>query len=246
MSEQPPPPPPAGYPSPFGPWFNPSMHPSMQMHPHMHPLAHYQLQHFYAAQGLPVPPFLAGPSPATSSASASTPAVPSPTRSNVEPSPSTSNAQHPPDQLGSNPASIDTPSVEAENPSPASFVAAASSASPVSPLGQSTGGAAGRSATQHDPTQPPPPPPPPLSDPRALLQRSLQGLYQLVSTGNFDARPSRQGPGPPPRSGACAACRTAKAKCNQQEPACDRCVKMKVECTYPVFNKRGRKRTRTP
>lgn len=238
--QQPPPPqPPAAYPSPFGPWFNPQMHPHMQMHP----LAHYQLQHFYAAQGLPVPPFFAGPSPA---ASASTPAVPSPTRSsNVEPSPG---SNHQPDQLASNPASIDTPSVEGEDPSPASFVAAASSASPVSPLGQSTGSAAGKLPTTHDTLQapPPPPPPPPLNDPRALLQRSLQGLYQLVSTGNFDARPSRQGPGAPPRSGACAACRTAKAKCNQQEPACDRCVKMKLECTYPVFNKRGRKRTRTP
>ncbi|TKA51191.1 hypothetical protein B0A53_05655 [Rhodotorula sp. CCFEE 5036] len=245
MSDQPPPPPPPAYPSPFGPWFNPSIHPSMQMHPHMHPLAHYQLQHFYAAQGLPIPPFLAGPSPAASSASASgsTPAVPSPTRSNVEPSPGSTDQ---PDQLASNPASVDTPSVKGEDPSPASFVAAASSASPVSPLGQSTGSAAGKLPTTHDALQPPPPPPPQLSDPRALLQRSLQGLYQLVSTGNFDARPSRQGPGAPPRSGACAACRTAKAKCNQQEPACDRCVKMKLECTYPVFNKRGRKRTRTP
>ena len=243
--QQPPPPQPLAYPSPFGPWFNPSIHPSMQMHPHMHPLAHYQLQHFYAAQGLPIPPFLAGPSPAASSASASgsTPAVPSPTRSNVEPSPGSTDQ---PDQLASNPASVDTPSVKGEDPSPASFVAAASSASPVSPLGQSTGSAAGKLPTTHDTLQPPPPPPPQLSDPRALLQRSLQGLYQLVSTGNFDARPSRQGPGAPPRSGACAACRTAKAKCNQQEPACDRCVKMKLECTYPVFNKRGRKRTRTP
>ncbi|GAA5988027.1 hypothetical protein JCM10908_002033 [Rhodotorula pacifica] len=248
MSEQPPPPPQAlAYASPFGPWFNPSIHPSMQMHPHMHPLAHYQLQHFYAAQGLPLPPFLGGPSPA-SSASASTPAVPSPTRSNVEPSPSATTSQLP-EHLSSNPASVDTPPVEGEDPSPASFAAAASSASPVSPLGQSTSSAAGKAPShQHDPSQAGSASStlPPLSDPRALLQRSLQGLHQLVSTGNFDARPSRQGPGPPPKSGACAACRSAKAKCNQQEPACERCVKMKVECTYPVFNKRGRKRTRTP
>lgn len=92
----------------------------------------------------------------------------------------------------------------------------------------------------------PPPPPPPLSDPVALLQRSQTGLAQVLSQGNIDARPSRQGPGSAPRSGACTGCRAAKAKCSQDEPQCMRCLMMKLECVYPLFNKRGRKRTMTP
>lgn len=225
------------YPGAYNPWHASPAH----VPPYMHPLAHYQLQHFYAAQGLPIPPFIGGPSP-SSSASASTPAVPSPTRSNVEPSPNATQ----PDQMASNPASVDTPSVDAENASPGSFAGAAS-ASPTSPLNASTSSAAGKLQTQLDPNGSAAQAPlPPLSDPRALLQRSLQGMYQLVTAGNFDARPSRQGPGPPPKSGACAACRAAKAKCDQGQPACDRCGKMQLDCKYHVFNKRGRKRTRTP
>ncbi|GAA5835930.1 hypothetical protein JCM11251_006605 [Rhodosporidiobolus azoricus] len=92
----------------------------------------------------------------------------------------------------------------------------------------------------------PPPPPPPLGDPFALLARSREGLAQLVAHGNIDARPSRQGPAPPPKSGACSLCRTAKAKCSQDEPRCTRCVQQNLECTYPIFNKRGRKRMLTP
>ncbi|GAA6040025.1 hypothetical protein JCM8097_004744 [Rhodosporidiobolus ruineniae] len=92
----------------------------------------------------------------------------------------------------------------------------------------------------------PPPPPPPLSDPVALLTRSREALSQLVEAGNIDARPSRQGPAPPPKSGACTACRNAKAKCSQDEPRCTRCIHQNIECSYPVFNKRGRKRMMTP
>ena len=93
----------------------------------------------------------------------------------------------------------------------------------------------------------PPPPPPPLSNPLDLLMRSRIGLSQLIGHGNIDARPSRQGAGAAPqKSGACAACRAAKAKCSQDEPSCARCLNVKIECVYPVFAKRGRKRTMTP
>ncbi|GAA5859893.1 hypothetical protein JCM8547_004376 [Rhodosporidiobolus lusitaniae] len=91
-----------------------------------------------------------------------------------------------------------------------------------------------------------PPTPPSLSDPLALLLRSREGLAKLVEQGNVDARPSRQGPPPAPKSGACSACRAAKAKCSQDEPSCVRCLQNKVPCEYPVFQKRGRKRLLTP
>ncbi|GAA5905490.1 hypothetical protein JCM8208_004297 [Rhodotorula glutinis] len=99
---------------------------------------------------------------------------------------------------------------------------------------------------QREPSWQPPPPPPPLDDPVALLARSHVGLTTLLNQGNLDARPSRQGPGTAPRSGACTGCRTAKAKCSQDEPQCTRCLALKAECVYPLFNKRGRKRTMTP
>ncbi|GAA5965532.1 hypothetical protein JCM21900_004150 [Sporobolomyces salmonicolor] len=92
----------------------------------------------------------------------------------------------------------------------------------------------------------PPPPPPPLGDPVALLVRSREGLAQLIGQGNIDARPSRQALQTTQKSGACSSCRAAKAKCSQDEPACTRCVTQQLECTYPVFAKRGRKRTMTP
>ncbi|GJN91304.1 hypothetical protein Rhopal_004323-T1 [Rhodotorula paludigena] len=92
----------------------------------------------------------------------------------------------------------------------------------------------------------PPPPPPALSDPYALLERSRAALAQLIAQGNIDARPSRQGQASAPKSGACASCRAAKAKCSQDEPQCARCAVNHLECSYPVFNKRGRKRTLTP
>ncbi|GAA5876348.1 hypothetical protein JCM1840_003621 [Sporobolomyces johnsonii] len=92
----------------------------------------------------------------------------------------------------------------------------------------------------------PPPPPPPLRDPVALLVRSREGLAQLIGQGNIDARPSRQALPTMQKSGACSGCRAAKAKCSQDEPACTRCVTQQLDCTYPVFAKRGRKRTMTP
>ncbi|GAA5909222.1 uncharacterized protein JCM6883_005809 [Sporobolomyces salmoneus] len=95
----------------------------------------------------------------------------------------------------------------------------------------------------------PPPPPPPLSNPLDLLERSRTGLSQLIGFGNIDARPSRQTNttgAASLKSGACTACRTAKAKCSQRQPACERCVSLKIECVYAVFAKRGRKRSMTP
>ncbi|GAA5828682.1 hypothetical protein JCM3766R1_003787 [Sporobolomyces carnicolor] len=113
----------------------------------------------------------------------------------------------------------------------------------------------------------PPPPPPPLSNPLDLLERSRTGLSQLIGYGNIDARPSRQSPnvvqsgdvagggsgrgalgaaGRALKSGACTACRVAKAKCSQRQPACERCTSLKLDCVYAVFAKRGRKRTMTP
>ncbi|BGP40977.1 hypothetical protein JCM10450v2_004982 [Rhodotorula kratochvilovae] len=122
------------------------------------------------------------------------------------------------------------------------------SASPSSPVAGSSSGATGKSKPPAKPREPwiPPPPPPPLSDPQALLARSRSGLAQLINQGSIDARPSRQGPGAAPRSGACTGCRAAKAKCSQDDPQCTRCLMMKTECVYPLFNKRGRKRTMTP
>lgn len=127
------------------------------------------------------------------------------------------------------------------------------SASPVSPQQGSVEGSTSAAAPKKPRPRAaqreswvPPPPPPPLSDPVALLQRSQTGLAQVLSQGNIDARPSRQGPGSAPRSGACTGCRAAKAKCSQDEPQCMRCLMMKLECVYPLFNKRGRKRTMTP
>lgn len=93
----------------------------------------------------------------------------------------------------------------------------------------------------------PPPPPPPLSNPVDLLERSRTGLSQLIGYGNVDARPSRQKDGGLLlKKGACSACRMAKAKCTQRQPACERCVSMNIDCIYAVFAKRGRKRTMTP
>ncbi|GAA6064511.1 hypothetical protein JCM10212_004872 [Sporobolomyces blumeae] len=92
----------------------------------------------------------------------------------------------------------------------------------------------------------PPPPPPPLSNPLDLLARSRNSLSVLIGHGNIDARPSRQFPHGSQKSGACSNCRSAKAKCSQDEPTCERCKGLALDCTYPAFAKRGRKRTMTP
>ncbi|GAA5935525.1 uncharacterized protein JCM15063_001064 [Sporobolomyces koalae] len=132
--------------------------------------------------------------------------------------------------------------------------ASSSKGSPASPLvNLPANPAAPSTSTSSTAAKPPkpafvlPPPPPPLSNPLDLLQRSRVGLSQLIGHGNIDARPSRQATASAPlKSGACTACRVAKAKCSQTEPSCSRCVTMKIDCNYPVFAKRGRKRTMTP
>jgi len=87
-------------------------------------------------------------------------------------------------------------------------------------------------------------PPGPAADPKHLLAHVAKGLESLIDRGTIDARPSRQGVAAP-RVGACSACREAKAKCSQGE-TCTRCIQNNVACAYPLFAKRGRKRTMTP
>ncbi|GAA5824893.1 hypothetical protein JCM3770_005091, partial [Rhodotorula araucariae] len=140
-----------------------------------------------------------------------------------------------------------TPDDRPSDSNAGSTAPAEQSASPSSPVAGPSSGAT-KPKPRAAPREPwiPPPPPPPLNDPLALLARSRSGLAQLITQGSIDARPSRQGPGAPPRSGACTGCRAAKAKCSQDDPQCTRCLMMKTECVYPLFNKRGRKRTMTP
>ncbi|GAA5871420.1 hypothetical protein JCM16303_000748 [Sporobolomyces ruberrimus] len=132
--------------------------------------------------------------------------------------------------------------------------ASSSKGSPASPLVNlpivSTPSAAAAGPSTAKATRPafvPPPPPPPLSDPLDLLERSRSGLLQLIGHGNIDARPSRQASASAAlKSGACTACRVAKAKCSQHEPTCNRCASLSVACVYAAFAKRGRKRSMTP
>ncbi|GAA6021821.1 hypothetical protein JCM10207_002074 [Rhodosporidiobolus poonsookiae] len=134
------------------------------------------------------------------------------------------------------PAAVSTDPTPPTKPSPSTSASPAPAPAPVA----STSKPAARTPFV------PPPPPPPLSDPLALLLRSQSALSQLVTAGNIDARPSRQGPAPPAKSGACQACRGAKAKCSQDTPRCTRCVQHGTECSYVVMAKRGRKRNLTP
>ncbi|BGP00354.1 Zn(2)-C6 fungal-type transcription factor [Rhodotorula toruloides] len=196
--------------------------PSTQAHQaQMHPLAAYQQQQHYGLRTL--------------LNNTSAPGYPLSLATPIQ----SGSTQTSPDTVSSISPKVETPSIGVQDLPPSS-----QSASPASPPTASTS-AAGSSKASKQPFIPPPPPPP-LSDPVALLRRSREGISQLMHQGNIDARPSRQAPPSAPRSGACSNCRVGKSKCNQEEPRCGRCAQLGLECSYPLFNKRGRKRIMTP
>ncbi|KAL8277109.1 hypothetical protein RQP46_010537 [Phenoliferia psychrophenolica] len=85
------------------------------------------------------------------------------------------------------------------------------------------------------------------TSPLELLTRAKDKLRTLIDGGDIDSRPSRQGK-EKQKVGACMACRQAKAKCTGEPGVtCPRCLAQPdIECVYPTFSKRGRKRGLTP